>query len=267
MTGTPVSKPDLWSLLRSFTPARVGITSISGALPTAVLLDLQQGQASARDAVHRAVDYETVAAGIPREYPVLTVHSAARDRAQYIRRPDLGRRLDDNGRALLAARQDRAPYDVAFVIADGLSSAAVMDQAVGTLRACLARLNGWRIAPIVLAEQARVALADEIGAALNSRMSVVLIGERPGISVANSLGAYLTWEPRVGRTDAERNCVSNIHGNGLSWDAAAHSICWLLAAMKARECSGTTLKNEALPVASALAAGSLGHGVHGPQQF
>lgn len=244
MTGD-VKRPDLWSQLRSFTPARVGIASISGALPTAALLDLQQGQASARDAVHRAVDYPALAAGLPEGLGVLTVHSAAPDRAHYIRRPDLGRRLNAQGVATLAAHRSADPSDVTFIVADGLSSAAVMDQAAGTLRACLARLTGWRIAPVVLAQQARVALADEIAAILNSRISVILIGERPGITVANSLGAYLTWEPRPGRTDAERNCVSNIHGNGLSWDAAAHNICWLLAQMKVRQCSGTVLKNEA----------------------
>ena len=245
MADNPVPQQDLWSLLRSFTPARVGIKSISGALPTAALLDLQQGQAYARDAVHRAVDYQSLSAAIPKEYPFLGVHSAAADRPQYIRRPDLGRRLTPDSRALLSTRRAQEPYDLAFVIADGLSSAAVMDHAVGTLQACLLRLPGWRIAPVVLAEQARVALGDEIAEVLNCRMSVVLIGERPGISVANSLGAYLTWGPRVGRTDAERNCVSNIHGNGLGWNAAAHNICWLLSQMRARGLSGTALKNEA----------------------
>jgi ethanolamine ammonia-lyase small subunit len=214
-------------------------------MPTETLLQFQLDHAHARDAVNGSVDFRVLAAQIGSEPRILQVHSAAIDRATYLRRPDLGRRLDDRSRSLLAAECAPEPWDVAFVVADGLSSAAVNDHAVATLHACLQQLRGWKRAPIILAEQARVALGDEISVLLNAQLCVVLIGERPGLSVPNSLGAYLTWQPRVGHRDAERNCVSNIHADGLSYAHAAQRICWLLAEALRRQISGIALKEDA----------------------
>lgn len=246
---TPV---DPWARFRTATPARIGLDRCGDGLPTAALLDFQLAHAHARDAVHRLADFPALAARIAPERPVLQVHSAAPDRAVYIRRPDLGRRLDEESRLLLAAKRSAEPWDAVFVIADGLSSAAVEDHAYATLQACLLRLSGWRIGPVVLAGQARVALADEVGALMNARFSVILIGERPGLSVANSLGLYLTWNPGPGRTDADRNCISNIHARGLSYDVAADKLVWLMAEARKRGLSGVTLKEESTLSATAI---------------
>lgn len=228
---------DPWDRLRAATCARIGLGRSGDALPTPALLDLQLAHALARDAVHRPLDVETLAKALaPR--PVIAVHSAAADRATYLCRPDLGRRLDETSRS----RLQPGDWDAVFIIADGLSAAAVADHAAAVLDACLARLEGWRIAPIVLAEQARVALGDEIGTLLGARLCVLLVGERPGLTVANSLGAYLTWDPSPGRRDSERNCVSNIHAAGLTYAQAADTICWLMNEARSRKLTGVGLK-------------------------
>lgn len=231
---------DPWSRFRLATRARIGLGRAGDGLPTEALLEFQQAHALARDAVHGRVDF----AGLADELaptPSLCVRSAAGDRATYLRRPDLGRRLSPESAAALTP----GDWDVVFVIGDGLSAAAVTDHAVPTLNAVLDRLAGWNVAPAVLAEQARVALGDDVGERLGARLCVVLIGERPGLSVANSLGAYLTWEPRVGRRDSERNCVSNIHADGLSYAAAADKLHWLMTEARARRLTGVGLKEEA----------------------
>jgi ethanolamine ammonia-lyase small subunit len=231
---------DPWARFRLATRARIGLGRAGDGLPTTALLDFQQAHALARDAVHGRVDFAALAAQLA-PLPTLRVRSAAADRTTYLRRPDLGRRLDPDGAAALTL----GAWDVAFVIGDGLSAAAVTDHAVPTIRAVLERLHGWTVAPIVLAEQARVALGDDVGARLGARMVAVLIGERPGLSVANSLGIYLTWEPRVGRRDSERNCISNIHADGLSYAQAADKLVWLMTEARARRLTGVDLKEEA----------------------
>lgn len=235
-----VAPLDPWARFRAATRARIALGRVGDALPTPALLDFQYAHARARDAVHGAVDFVALAQAFP-EWPVVTVHSAAPDRATYLRRPDLGRRLDDFSRTLLG----QGDYDVAFVVADGLSAAAVADHAAPLLRACLERLSGWRVAPLVLAHQGRVALGDDVGAALGARMVAVLIGERPGLSVANSLGVYLTWDPRPGRRDSERNCISNIHADGLEVGAAATRLVALMAEARRIRATGITLKEDA----------------------
>jgi ethanolamine ammonia-lyase small subunit len=197
----------------------------------------------ARDAVHTALEPELVRAGLPGP-DFVEVHSAAADRAEYLQRPDLGRRLAD-GTSL-----PRADADLAIVIADGLSPRAVHEHAAGLTTALIERLPGWSLAPVVLAHQARVGLGDEIGAALGVRAVVVLIGERPGLSSADSLGVYLTWEPRPGRVDSERNCVSNVRPpHGLGYAQAADTVAALLGAARELGASGVALKDEgpALP--------------------
>lgn len=232
--------PDPWVRFRAATRARIGLGRAGDGLPTKALLEFQLAHAKARDAVHGAVDFENLAAALGRD--TLHVHSAASDRATYLRRPDLGRRLDASSRAALV----KGGWDVVFVVADGLSAAAVTDHAAALVRATLARLPGWSVAPIVLARQARVALGDEVGEALGAALSVVLIGERPGLSVANSLGAYLTWAPRVGRKDSERNCISNIHADGLAISPAADRLAGLMAEARRLKLTGINLKEDAV---------------------
>jgi ethanolamine ammonia-lyase small subunit len=242
MTRPPRSPaPDPWERFRAATRARIGLGRSGDALPTKALLDFQAAHARARDAVHGAVDFDALAVQLG--HPAIRLHSAAPDRASYLRRPDLGRRLDAASRETLAGLLAE-PSDVVFIVADGLST-AVQRHALPLLRECLPELPDWRIAPIVLASQARVALGDEIGAGLKASLSVMLIGERPGLSVADSLGLYLTWDPKPGRTDSERNCLSNIHEAGLSYRQAAARLVWLMTEARRRRLSGIALKDEA----------------------
>ena len=235
---------DPWRELRAATPARVGLGRSGDTMPLRPVLDFQLAHAQARDAVHAALDVDALRATLePRETRV--VRSLAPDRATYLKRPDLGRKLDaDHDLA-----RDAGPADCLFVLADGLSATATARHAVPLLEATLPLLDGLSLAPFVVATQARVALGDEIGAALGARLCVILIGERPGLSVADSLGAYVTFAPRPGRRDSERNCISNIHGRGgLSYTAAARKLAWLIRAALQLGATGVTLKDaEALP--------------------
>lgn len=232
---------DPFAALRRITPARIGIGRAGDAQPTTALLEFQLAHSRARDAVHGQVDFSALAAELA-PLPSLLVHSQVGDRLSYLQRPDLGRRLRSEDLPLLSA--ENADWDAAIVVADGLSAAAVQTHAVPVIREMLERLPDWRFAPIVLANGGRVALGDEIGAALGAQLVVMLIGERPGLSAADSLGIYLTWAPRVGRSDAERNCISNIHGSGLSPAAAAELLAWLMSAARQRQLSGVDLKLE-----------------------
>jgi ethanolamine ammonia-lyase small subunit len=234
---------DPWSRFRAATPARIGLGRSGDGLPTKALLEFQQAHARARDAVHGVVDFVALYTALAGDHQTVRVRSTAPDRLSYLRRPDLGRKLDQASRDTLN-KLERQPWDVVFIIADGLST-AVDRHAVPLLRAVMPKLTSWRIAPVILAEQARVALGDDIGGLLAAEQSVMLIGERPGLSVADSLGVYLTWQPRLRRTDAERNCLSNIHANGLSYDSAAEKLCWLLHEARRRQISGVTLKEDA----------------------
>ncbi len=228
--------------LRSATPARVALGRCGHGLPTAALLDFQLAHARARDAVNEPFDPATVRAALA-GLQTRIVYSRAPDRSTYLQRPDMGRRLlEVDARSL-----DPVGYEAVFVIADGLSSPAVHAHAVPTLRAALKHLEGWRIAPIVIACQARVALGDEVGERLGADLAVVLIGERPGLSSPDSLGIYLTWQPRVGRVDSERNCISNIRSpGGLSYEQAAAQLAWLMNAARRQRLSGVQLKSTPL---------------------
>lgn len=234
---------DPWARWRAATRARIGLGRAGDGLPTAALLEFQLALARARDAVHGAVDVGALAAALA-PLPVVRVHSRAADRAVYLRRPDLGRRLDEAGCRALAGMTDGQGCDVLFVVADGLSAAAVQAHAAPLVHACVQRLGGVRPGPVVLAEQARVALGDEAGAILGARLVALLVGERPGLSAADSLGVYLTWNPMVGRADSERNCISNIHGAGQSIPAAADTLCRLIRAALRRGLTGVALKDE-----------------------
>ena len=230
---------DPWASLRASTRARIGLGRTGDAPPLGAILDFQLAHARARDAVHTPLDVPAVTQATGAR---IVVRSAAADRATYLRRPDLGRRLDPDSRVMLSREASKDGFDAVFVLADGLSPAAVQRFAPPLLDYCLARLQGWSIAPVVIATQARVALGDEIGELLGASLGVVLIGERPGLSVANSLGVYLTWQPRAGRRDAERNCISNIHADGLPCAAAGDMLVWLMTEARRRKLSGVELK-------------------------
>jgi ethanolamine ammonia-lyase small subunit len=211
------------------------------------MLDFELARARARDAVHLPFDGQALATADPNSVEITRVHSAAPSRDVYLRRPDLGRRLDSASRARLEALSGAALLpDIVFVIADGLSSLAAHRHALAifTLASRELQAADWQIAPLVVAEQARVALGDEIGELLGARQVAILIGERPGLSCADSLGVYLTHAPRPGRTDAERNCISNIHpGGGLGYAQAAHKLVWLMHEARKRQLTGVLLKD------------------------
>jgi ethanolamine ammonia-lyase small subunit len=232
--------------LRDFTSARVGLSRAGNSLPTSELLTLQLAHARAKEAVQSTLDVQLLGLELkPLVEEVLFVRSAVLDRATYLRRPDLGRRLSDESRDLVVSRRDE--YDAVFVIADGLSAFAVQLHAARLIGATLALLEraDWSLAPFVIVEQGRVAIGDEIGECIGAALSVVLIGERPGLSSANSLGVYLTWNPHRGLTDADRNCISNIRSEGLSYAAAANKLVFLMNESRRRKLSGVGLKEEA----------------------
>jgi ethanolamine ammonia-lyase small subunit len=243
-TPAPPSRP--LEALRKLTPARVGLGRSGASMPTDALLAFTLDHARARDAVHTAFDAPHLAAGlVGLGLEVIEVSSQARDRRDYLRRPDLGRMLDADSRRALE-QQNSGGVDLVIVIGDGLSPAAVNVHARELVSQLAPRLPeaGIRFSRAVVATGARVALGDEIGAVLGARMVVMLIGERPGLSAPDSLGAYLTFAPRIGLTDEKRNCVSNIHGAGLSYDEAAFKIAWLAREGIARGITGVALKDE-----------------------
>lgn len=235
---------DVWAPLRRLTPSRIGIGRSGDALPTASQLELRLAHARARDAVHAPLDPQRLGAGLGGR-TVIEVRSAAPDRATYLQRPDLGRRLDDGEADRL---RDAGPAELAVVLADGLSPRAIHDHAAGFLEALAERLPELAAGaglPVVVAHQARVALGDQIGEALGARLTILLVGERPGLSAADSLGVYLTHGPRPGRSDAERNCVSNVRPpHGQTYAGAAATTAALVTAALDRGVTGVALKDE-----------------------
>ena len=243
--GPVVANP--WTHLRNHTPARIALGRAGPAVPTREVLAFGVAHARARDAVHQALDLDALEAELRSAgHAPLRAHSAARDRAAYLTRPDLGRRLDDESARRLIVPPQAAQIVVA--IADGLSAVAVQKHAVPLLAALRAIApERWAGVPVVVALQGRVALGDEIGERLAARLVVVMIGERPGLSSPDSLGLYITHEPRVGRMDAERNCISNIRPEGLDYPAAAAKLDWLAAEALRRGVTGVGLKDESEP--------------------
>lgn len=251
--STPVT-PTPWEGLKPFTDARIALGRAGHSQPTAAHLAFQLAHAQARDAVH--VGFDTLGLNDALQalgLQTLNLHSAAADRATYLQRPDLGRQLDAPSQALLqhwrAHHGASAAPDLAFVIADGLSALAVMRHAAPLMAALMARLradaaHGWTFAPVALVEHARVAIGDPVGEQLAARTVVVLIGERPGLSSPDSLGIYFTWNPRPGRTDAERNCISNVRDAGLTPDRAAARLHALLTQARQRQLTGIELKDD-----------------------
>jgi ethanolamine ammonia-lyase small subunit len=251
LTGRSAAEPeeaadDAWATLRRYTAARIGLGRVGAGLPTREVLKFAMAHAQARDAVRTPMDWTSVENGLNAlGLPTLHVASQATDRDKYLRRPDLGRRLDTHSRSALQSGAAAQP-ELLILIGDGLSSTAVATNAVATLAALLPLLQAqqWRLAPVLLATQARVALGDDAGDILQPRAVLTLIGERPGLSSPDSLGAYITWEPRSGRKDSERNCISNIRSGGLAADEAAFKIGWLLREAFRRRLTGVSLKDE-----------------------
>ena len=239
---------DQWDQLRKFTQARIALGRVGASLPTQRLLEFGIAHARARDAVNSLFDADAVCEQLhAASFASLRVHSGATDREQYLQRPDLGRRLDEGSRERLIAAARRPGPAVAFVIGDGLSAIAPLRHAVPVLtelRAAMGSAASFLGVPVIVAEQARVALGDEIGELLCAAAVVVLIGERPGLSSPDSLGAYLTFAPRVGRTDADRNCISNIRLDGLPYSVAAARLLYLLTAARRLGYSGVRLKDD-----------------------
>jgi ethanolamine ammonia-lyase small subunit len=237
-----VSGADPWLALRAYTAARIALGRSGQSLPTAEVLNFGLAHAQARDAIHTPLDTDLLCAALQQEgWDSLTVQSQAQDRTEYLLRPDLGRRLAQ-GTLLPASGQG---VDIGIVIGDGLSSLAVQRHAVPLLQALRALLNPeFRVSPIVVATQARVALADDIASRLGVRLVVMLIGERPGLSSPDSLGIYLSYAPWVGMSDAQRNCISNVRPEGLGYAAAAFKLNWLINQALRLHVTGVGLKDE-----------------------
>jgi ethanolamine ammonia-lyase small subunit len=254
MSETTEIKPDdtqnPWLELRRLTPARIALGRTGTSLPTNAQLDFQFAHAQARDAVHLPFDHAALSEQLAAKgRETLHLHSAAADRDSYLQRPDKGRKLDDASAQRLRGYVAAHPggVDVAVVVADGLSSLAVHRHTLPFLARMeeLASAEGWTLSPVILVEQGRVAIADEVGELLGAKMSVILIGERPGLSSPDSLGLYFTYAPKVGLNDAHRNCISNVRLEGLSYGMAAHRLLYLMREACKRGVSGVNLKDEA----------------------
>ena len=250
MEKPPVDPQNPWLELRRLTPARIALGRTGTSLPTSAQLDFQYAHAQARDAVHLPFDHAGLSAQLTeRQRDSLLLHSAAVDRNSYLQRPDLGRKLSDQSAQNLREYAQAHPggVDLVIVVADGLSALAVHRHTLPFLTRLEEQMTAdeWSTAPVVLVEQGRVAIGDEIGQLLGAKMVVMLIGERPGLSSPDSLGLYFTYNPKVGLTDAYRNCISNVRLEGLSYGMAAHRLLYLMREACRRQLSGVNLKDEA----------------------
>ncbi|TBN34742.1 ethanolamine ammonia-lyase subunit EutC [Pseudomonas sp. BGI-2] len=250
MDKPPVDPENPLLELRRLTPARIALGRTGTSMPTSAQLDFQYAHAQARDAVHLPFDHAGLSSQLAEAgRESLLLHSAAPNRDSYLQRPDLGRKLsDDSARTLREyARAKPGGVDLVIVVADGLSALAVHRHTLPFLARMQEQIEaeGWSVSPVVLVEQGRVAVADEIGELLGAKMVVILIGERPGLSSPDSLGLYFTYNPKVGLTDAYRNCISNVRLEGLSYGMAAHRLLYLMREACRRQLSGVNLKDEA----------------------
>lgn len=245
---TPDAVPESWQRLRRFTNARIAIGRAGGSVPTSALLDFRLAHARARDALLRTLDESALTAALHKAsgLPVEIGSSAAPDLGVFLGRPDLGRQLCDVSTEHLTALRSEPPAELVIVVSDGLSSLAVENHAADVLAELVPALiqDGWSLAPIVFVRRGRVAVQDAVGTALGTAHALILVGERPGLGTPDSLGAYLVHQPRPENTDAQRNCVSNIHAAGLRPPQAAAKLRWLLNESRRRKLSGVDLKDE-----------------------
>jgi ethanolamine ammonia-lyase small subunit len=250
MDKPPVDPQNPLLELRRLTPARIALGRSGTSMPTGAQLDFQYAHAQARDAVHLPFDHRALRAQLAEGgHESLVLHSAATNRDSYLQCPDLGRKLSEESAQGLREYAEANPggVDLVIVVADGLSALAVHRHTLPFLTRLSEQIaeEGWSLAPVILVEQGRVAVSDEIGELLGAKMVVILIGERPGLSSPDSLGLYFTYNPKVGLTDAYRNCISNIRLEGLSYGMAAHRLLYLMREACRRQLSGVNLKDEA----------------------
>lgn len=243
---TTIVQKDAWQTLQQYTNARIALGRTGHAVPLQQVLDFKLAHAFARDAVHSELDKPHLTKGLeelcPKHY---WLHSKAEDRTTYLQRPDLGRRLQANSSQQLAVAATN-PVDISIVIVDGLSATAINQHAISFLQIILPKLQAkqWTLAPITVVQQGRVAIGDEIGMLLQAKLSIVLIGERPGLSSPDSMGAYITYQPTIGNTDERRNCISNIRPEGLQLENAANTLLYLVSEALRLQLSGVGLKDE-----------------------
>lgn len=246
-----------WALLKDYTDARIGLGRSGVSIPTSHSLAFQLAHAQAQDAVHLPLDVENIVEqlfinDIDKETSPILLHSQAINRTTYLQRPDLGRRLDKNSSEILKKikANDNTFYDLSIVIVDGLSSLAIKENAINFIKKLMTALKEdkqkWNLSPFSIVQQGRVAVGDEVGELLKAKISIVLIGERPGLSSPDSLGLYLTWNPKVGLSDASRNCISNIRSEGLSYEEAVKKTMYLLKESRRLELSGVNLKDRTI---------------------
>ncbi len=246
MTTKQLIKTDPWQQLKSFTRARIAIGRVGSSLPTSEVLDFGLAHAMARDAVHLALDVDALETDIKQQqFTTIRAKSMAPDRASYLLRPDWGRRLHEQSLMQFQNLSQTKPIDFLIVVGDGLSSLAVSRHVAPLLAEIRNHIPAdWHTGHVVIASQARVAIGDEIGQALNAKMVAMLIGERPGLSSPDSLGIYLTYNPKLGLSDADRNCISNVRPEGLQYAAAAKKLLWLAKEAMRLKVTGVSLKDE-----------------------
>ncbi|MFZ4771078.1 MAG: ethanolamine ammonia-lyase subunit EutC [Ferruginibacter sp.] len=245
-----IVQSDPWQALRSVTDARIALGRTGVSIPLAESLAFKLAHANARDAVYNLLDKELLIEGIQKlNHPLLLLHAAAANRQQYLQRPDYGRRLNEASIKIMEQEKADKPYDICISIADGLSATAVNNHAIPLLFLLMPLLKnaGFSMAPVCIIEQGRVAISDQTGQLSPASLSLILLGERPGLSSPDSLGAYLTYNPLPGNTDALRNCISNIRPGGLSVELAAQKIYFLIKESLRLKLSGVPLKDESAP--------------------
>ncbi len=241
-----IARQDPWEMLKKFTDARIALGRTGVSIPVKENLQFKMAHAFARDAIYTKMDMDALARGMDHlDHPYCFLHSRAENREQYLQRPDLGRMLSADGFSTMEEASGDKSYDICINIADGLSATAVNLHSIALLHEILPLLKatGFSVSPVCLIEQGRVAIGDETGSYFQAKLSIILIGERPGLSSPDSLGVYITYHPQKGNTDAMRNCVSNIRPKGLSYSAAADKIVYLIKESIRLQISGVALKD------------------------
>ena len=235
---------DPWQHLKPHTAARIALGRTGVSLPTQEILDFGLAHAMARDAVHLPLNVDALCAKLKQhDFETITVESATNNRQTYLLRPDLGRRLSEQSAATLAAHPK--DFDLAILVGDGLSSMAIKNHALPMLQALRSHTPAdWKVAPIIIASQARVALSDEVGSLLQAKLLLMLVGERPGLSSPDSLGMYLTFAPQIGKADSDRNCISNVRSEGLQYAVAGYKALWLAREALRIGRTGVALKDQ-----------------------